>query len=285
MKNNQPLVSIGMPVYDRLEPTRRAINSILNQSYKNLEIIISNDCSPLPDMYKMLDEFAAKDPRIKLFHQKVDLQCYGNYYFVQHQATGKYFMYGQDDDWWDEDYIKKLVDNLEKNTDNAFALAHSFYVTPDGKKWQEFRFDNQNVISFIFGEKNPFVWMGLWRTDLIRQFDYTRDEQHGKDIIIAAEVLLSYPFGYVDNTTYYKTIYHEKARKYIAADRFCHFKMYSSLLYRVATSKYVKRKYLLVVMIPAAMVGIVRLYTASLLFKLPVDHPIRNFVRRIARSF
>ena len=280
-----PLVSVGMPVYNRLDQTRRAINSILNQSYKNLEIIISNDCSPIPEMYKMLDEFAAKDKRIKLIHQPEDLGCYGNYYFVQHHATGEYFMYAQDDDWWNSDYIEKLVINLENNPQNAFALSHSFYVETNGKLWHDFRFDNQNILSFIFGEKNPFVWMSLWRTKELRKFDYTKDEQHGKDIIIAAEALMSYPFGYVDETYYYKTIYHDKAMQYIKSDTFCHFKMYGSLLYRVVTSKYAKRKYLIVIMIPAAVVGIVRLYTAYLLFKLPVDHPIRNFVRKIARSF
>ena len=270
-----------MPVYDRLEPTRRAINSILNQSYKNLEIIISNDCSPQPEMYKMLDEFAAKDPRIKLFHQKVDLQCYGNYYFVQQQATGKYFMYGQDDDWWDEDYIEKLVNNLEKNPDNAFALAHSFYVAPDGKKWQEFCFDKQNIISFIFGEKNPFILMGMWRTDILSGINQTKEYRPGEDIIIGAEAILSYSFGYVNNTTYYKTIYHDKSRKYILKDRFYPLKIYSYMLYRIFMSKHIKQKRLLIIIVPLSIVGIIRLYVAAFLFKLSTNNPIRCLIRRI----
>jgi glycosyltransferase involved in cell wall biosynthesis len=194
-----PLVSVGMPVYNRLEPTRRSIESILNQTYKNLEIIISNDCSPNPEMYKMLDAYALNDSRIRLFHQPVDLQCYGNYWFVQKTATGKYFMYAQDDDWWDSEFIERLVNILEANPDFIFALSRSMYVDDKGNDFQEFAFNNQSLIAFIFGEKAPFVWMGLWRNDKMRQFEYTSDEVHGKDLIIAAEVLLSGPLGMMIN--------------------------------------------------------------------------------------
>jgi glycosyltransferase involved in cell wall biosynthesis len=276
-----PLVSVGMPVYNRLPQTKRAIESILNQTYKNLEIIISNDCSPNPEMYKMLDEYASKDSRIRLFHQPIDLECYGNYWFVQKTATGKYFMYGQDDDWWEPEFIELLVDNLEKNPENAFALSRSRYVDEDGKLWQEFRFDDQGTISFIYGEKSPFVWMGVWRLDRLREFDYTGADVHGKDIIVAAESLLSYPFGYVDKLLYSKTLYHEKAQKYVKDKPWCHFEMYGNLLYRVAISKHVKNRGWLVILIPASCVAIVRLYAAQVLFLLPIDHPIRKAVRKV----
>ena len=117
----EPLVSVGLPCYNRPEMLRRAIECILNQTYKNLEIIISNDASPNPAVKPMLDEFAARDSRIRLYHQPVDLECYGNYYFVQQQATGPYFMYAQDDDWWEPEFVELLVDNLENHPENAFV--------------------------------------------------------------------------------------------------------------------------------------------------------------------
>jgi glycosyltransferase involved in cell wall biosynthesis len=280
-----PLVSVGMPVYNRLESTRRAIECILNQTYKNLEIIRSNDASPNPEMYEMLDEYAAKDSRIVLYHQPVDLQCYGNYAFVQYVSTGEFFMYAQDDDIWDPEFIELLLETLVKNPERAFALSASKYIDADGKDWQEFRFNNQSGMRFIFGEKAPFVWMGLWRNELMRQFDYTFDEAHGKDIIIAAEVLLSYPYGYVDKMMYSKTIYHDKAMKYITSNPLCHIQMYSSMIHRIATSKYVKNKSILVVMIPLAVIATIRNYMAMLVLAIPVEHPIRGAARRVYRIF
>jgi len=278
---DQPLVSVGMPCYDRPAMLRRAIECILNQTYRNIEFIISNDASPNPEIYKMLDEYAAKDKRIRLFHQPVDLQVYGNYYFVQQQATGKYFFYAQDDDIWEPQFIELLVENLEQHPENAFAICESRYIEVDGKEWQRLKFDNQSLATFIYGEKAPFVWMGLWRTELLRQFDYTDKDEHGKDIIIAAEALMSYPFGYVDKLLYSKTLYHDKARKYIEAKWYCHFQMYGTLLYRIAISKYAKKKWRLVYLTPLACFALARLYAAQILFLLPVNHPIRKAVRGI----
>lgn len=280
----QPLVSVGLPCYNRPESLRRSIECILNQTYKNIEFIISNDASPNPLIKPMLDEFAMKDNRIRLFHQKTDLKCYGNYFFVQQQATGKYFMYMQDDDIWEPDAIELMVGNLERNPENAVVLARSQYIDEQGKMWQEFRFDNQNLITFIFGEKAPFVWMGLWRTELLQLFDWTEAETHGKDIIVGTEALLSYPFGYVDKLLYYKTLYHDKALQYVTDKPFCHFELYGTMLYRIAVSKHVKHKSWLIILVPAACLGIVRMYLAAALFTLPLDHWFRRYVRKVMRG-
>ena len=285
MVKTNPLVSIGIPVYNRLPQTRRAIECILNQTYKNLEIIISNDCSPNPEMYTMLDEYAAKDKRIKLTHQPVDLEIYGNYHFVQAEATGKYFMYGQDDDWWSPDCIELLVNDLESHPDQMVSMPTSKFMEESGAEWATFKFNDMNIVRFIYGEKCPFIWMGMWKTDLLRQFDYSDKEEPGKDIIISAEALLSYPIGYVEKAVYYKTIYHGKAQKYIKDKPFCHFTMYGIMLYRIAISKHAKRKYLLLILAPMSLVAIVRLYSAYLLFKLPLNHPVRRTVRKVVGIF
>jgi glycosyltransferase involved in cell wall biosynthesis len=278
-----PLVSVGLPCYNRPESLKRAIECILNQTYTNLEIIISNDASPNPVIKPMLDEYAKRDQHIRLFHQPVDLQCYGNYDFVLSQATGEYFMYAQDDDLWEPDCIELLVRELIHNQEYAFAVSTSQYIEENGNPWQVFTFNNKNILSLIFGERAPFIWMGLWRTQILKQFDYPIGEVHGKDIIIAAEALLSCPFGYVDKLLYSKTLYHNKAIEFIEKKPFCHFEMYGTLLSRIATSKYVKNKSWLIVLIPISCAAIVKMYLAAVLFKLPLNHPIRKCVRSIVR--
>lgn len=284
MMTEQPLVSIGLPCYNRPESLKKAIECILNQTYTNLELIISNDASPNPAVKPMLDEFAKRDQRIRLYHQPIDLQVYGNYYFVQEQATGKYFMYMQDDDLWEPESIELLVQNLEQNPQNEFVIAKSEYIDEQGKSWQIFDFTNQNKLTFIFGEKAPFVWMGLWRIDKLRNFDYDGKEVHGKDIIVAAEAIISYPYGYIDKLLYHKTLYHEKASDYINAKPFCHFTMYGNMLKEIATNPHVKNRGWLLILIPASCVGIIRMYSAYLLFQLPVDHWFRSFIRKVYRA-
>ncbi len=280
----EPLVSVGLPCYNRPEMLKRAIDCMLNQTYKNIELLISNDCSPNPEVYRLLDEYAAKDSRIRLWHQPVDLEVYGNYYFVQSHATGTYFMYLQDDDWWEPDSIELMVKDLEAHPDNALSIGRCCYDDVTGKKWWEFDFEPQNIIRFIYGEKIAFLWMGLWRLDIMRQFDNAPEYIYGKDIIICAETVLSYPFSYVDKLLYHKTIYHDKETKNMLADPFCYFRMYGRLLKNIAFSKYVKRKWLLVFLVPAAVAGLVRVYSAKLLFALPLNHPIRRGVRQLLRG-
>jgi glycosyltransferase involved in cell wall biosynthesis len=280
----QPLVSVGLPCYNRPEMLKRAIESIINQTYKNLEIIISNDASPNPYIYEMLDAYAAQDSRIRLFHQKTDLQVYGNYWFVNKEATGKYFMYMQDDDYWELDAIQLMVAELETHPDSMLAIGKSAYVEVNGDIWKAFDFRYNNIVTFIFGERIAFLWMALWRRDILKQFDYTSDDVYGKDIIIMAEAVLSCPFSYIDKLLYYKTIYHEKEKKNVIEDPFCYFRMYGTMLSRIAASKYVKNKWILVVLVPVTALGLVRVYSAKLLFMLPVDHPIRTGVRKIYRA-
>ncbi len=273
----QPLVSIGMPCYNRLEQLRKAIDSILTQTYTNLEVIISNDASPNPEIYKMLDEYALRDQRIRLFHQPVDLGCYGNYYFVQQQATGKYFMYAQDDDTWQEDCIEKLVKNLEANPDNMMAISAVRYVGSEGV-YATYRFYKENIISLITGEKIAFLWMGLWNTERLRLFDRDSDDIHGKDIIIGAEAVLSMPYGYVDQILYNKTLYYDKALKYVKDNPICLLQMYKHLIYRTINSEHIptKNKLKLIVIIPAFGARVAMMYLVLPFYLLRFYNTVRS---------
>ena len=76
------LVSIAMPIYNRPIEMKRALDSILNQSYSNFELIISNDNSPNPEIDKIVREYAELDNRIKYFKQESSLRTVENYLFV-----------------------------------------------------------------------------------------------------------------------------------------------------------------------------------------------------------
>ena len=66
--NSQELVSIIVPVYNTESYLEKCLNSILNQTYKNIEVIIIDDGST-DNSYKILQEFQNKDKRIILLHQ------------------------------------------------------------------------------------------------------------------------------------------------------------------------------------------------------------------------
>ena len=87
---NMPLVTVGMTTYNRPESFQKALDGVINQTYKNLEIIISEDCSPCEKTKSLLREYEKKDSRIKYISQKINLGPPANIHFVLTQATGEY---------------------------------------------------------------------------------------------------------------------------------------------------------------------------------------------------
>jgi glycosyltransferase involved in cell wall biosynthesis len=273
----EPLVSVGMPCYNRLEQLRTAIECIRNQTYKNLEIIISNDASPNPAIYPMLDELAAQDTRIRLFHQPKDLGCYGNYYFVLQQATGKYFMYAQDDDTWEPDCIELLVKALESHPESGMAIPTVEYVCSN-QHYASYQPVKRNLIFLITGEKIAFFWMGVWRTDVLRQFDYDGEDIHGKDIIISSEAVLAVPYEHVDKILYHKTLYPNKARQYVEDNPLCLLQMYKHFILRTTQSEYIplENKLKLFVIIPSFGLRVVMMYLVQPFYYLGFYNRLRS---------
>ena len=107
----KPLVSIGMPVKNGfLNKTEKdinlekALNSVLNQSYTNLEIIISNNVST-DETNLFLEKISKIDKRIKIYNQISQIPGSGNFLFVLSKATGKYFKWNCADDIISPDFI------------------------------------------------------------------------------------------------------------------------------------------------------------------------------------
>ncbi len=106
----EPLISVIVPVYKVELYLQRCIDSIIHQTYHNLEIILVDDGSP-DNCGKICDEYAAKDRRIKAIHKKngglSDARNAGI-----NQVTGDYITFVDSDDWVHNRYIEILLDNL-----------------------------------------------------------------------------------------------------------------------------------------------------------------------------
>jgi len=114
--DNQPLVSVGIPTYNRPDGLRRTLEHITAQTYKNLEIIISDNCSPGDEVEKVIHEFSSVDPRIQYHRQPENIGLSRNFGFVLRQAVGEYFMWAADDDEWDPSYIEICLGLFDKDT-------------------------------------------------------------------------------------------------------------------------------------------------------------------------
>ena len=111
----QPLVSVGLPVYDHPEFLRLALESLTGQTYRNIEVIVSDDCSPGDGTRRVVEEFAARDHRIHYSRQEKNIGAQANHFLVFEKAAGELFFWASEDDEWDERFIEQGVHALQDN--------------------------------------------------------------------------------------------------------------------------------------------------------------------------
>jgi glycosyltransferase involved in cell wall biosynthesis len=109
---NTPAVSVVVAVYNAEPYLNRCMDSLLNQTLADIEILLINDGST--DISGTLcDEYAQKDPRVKVFHRTNHGLSATRQFGLDH-ATGTYITHADPDDWLDLDMLEKMYQAAEK---------------------------------------------------------------------------------------------------------------------------------------------------------------------------
>jgi glycosyltransferase involved in cell wall biosynthesis len=116
MAAKDPLVSVVIPVYNCERYLEVALDSIINQTYKNLEVIVIDDGSK-DKSWKIMQAFAKKDKRVHAFRNKENLKIVGTLNFGVAQSKGKYIARMDGDDRRELDSIEKQVIFMESHPD------------------------------------------------------------------------------------------------------------------------------------------------------------------------
>jgi len=126
-----PLVSVILTTYGRNVLTEVAIDSILNQTHRNLELIIVDDCSE-DDNFEHLQKTALKDSRMKVIQTKVNGGTYLAKNLGMGTAVGEYVTFMDSDDWTHPQRLEFQVSAMEEKPE-LMAVAHSYFrVDEDG---------------------------------------------------------------------------------------------------------------------------------------------------------
>lgn len=174
MKKNE-LISIIIPVYNSEKYINKCINSIINQSYKNIEIILINDGST-DKSGEICDYYSRVDSRIIVKHKKNEGATIARNIGLKN-SNGKYVTFVDSDDWIDKDYILNMVNIIiDKNCDLVICNNKEVYITKEEIKYIDRKLDFKGKINiceklepnlFINGLVHP-CWGKLYRMDLIK---------------------------------------------------------------------------------------------------------------------
>lgn len=109
--NDLPLISILIPVYNTQKYVKSCLLSILNQTYKNIEVIVVDDGST-DDSLKVINEVAATDSRIKVFHKENEKNIAKVRNFSLSKMSGQYFTFIDSDDYINKNHILNLYTSM-----------------------------------------------------------------------------------------------------------------------------------------------------------------------------
>jgi glycosyltransferase involved in cell wall biosynthesis len=128
------VVTIGMPVRNGGEQVRVAIESLLAQTHKHIRIVISDNCST-DDTFRIISEYAAKDSRVEVFRQPVNVGHFGNFRFVLMKTESPFYMWACHDDVWAPDFVAKNLASLAANPSAVASISQVTMMMEDGTRF------------------------------------------------------------------------------------------------------------------------------------------------------
>ena len=166
------MISIIVPVYNSEKYLRKCLDSLINQSYENIEVLCVNDGST-DNSHIILDEYAQKDSRVKIFLQKNSGPAVARNKALE-ESNGQYIMFCDSDDWYEADMCKKMLDAV-KETDADLVSCDCNIISDietQRTKDTEHYFSNkilglQKVSSALISNINYALWLKLFKKDII----------------------------------------------------------------------------------------------------------------------
>ena len=174
--SNKPLISVIIPVYNVQEYLQQCLCSILNQTYRNIEIILIDDGSK-DSSASICDEFTKKDERITVFHEENQGQGAARNYGVM-RSHGKYIAFIDSDDYVSEEYIERLYNLLkEKNVEIACCDGYKFEnkVSINNHIQNYVKvYETQEALENLLyqGNLTNSPWCKLIKADIVRSFPF-----------------------------------------------------------------------------------------------------------------
>ena len=163
-------VSLVVAIYKSEKFLPKLLNSIINQTYTNLEIILVDDGSP-DNSGTICDDYGKIDSRIKVVHKKNGGTCEARNIGLQN-VTGEYVAIIDGDDWLETDFVEYLL-SIALETNSDMVLSDKIFTTRDRKQTVDDKIEiwtsEQAAIAIIYPKMEIGPWNKLYRTELLRK--------------------------------------------------------------------------------------------------------------------
>lgn len=178
---NVPLVSIILPTYNGSRFIRKSLDSCLQQTYSNIELIIVNDCST-DETPEIIEEYASRDPRVKVIHNQANQKLPASLNIGFAAATGFYYTWTSDDNFYAPEAIARMANILAQQPEYDLVYANYYKIDDDDRVIgvSEFNDINESTVN----------WEGCGACFLYKAAVHTRNKGYN----ISAFLIEDYDF-------------------------------------------------------------------------------------------
>ena len=210
-------VSVIVPVFNAEAYLRECLDSIINQTYTNLDIILVNDGST-DRSAAICEEYATRDNRVRVYHKKLGGNGVGaTRNTALSLVTGDYILFVDNDDWLEHTHIELLYEALQKyNADIAVAnftefieerSAYAFHLREDDfyeavytpEEWFKYQYDGHFSLSQCF----TVPWSKLYKVRIFDNVVYPENEKVEDDYTTWKLYLAADKIAYQNRALYY----------------------------------------------------------------------------------
>ena len=183
LEQSNPLVTVYIPTFNRVELLKRAVESVRQQTYQNLEIIIVDDCST-DGTHEYLKDISNKDSRIRFFlKEKNSGACVSRNIAIEN-AKGEYITGLDDDDYFLEERIAKFIKKIYQLKKYKFLVSRYYYNVNDGnlkksllERIKPKRVSRKDILSNNYIGNQIFI-----KTDYLKKNKFNSDMRSWQDL-------------------------------------------------------------------------------------------------------
>lgn len=183
-------VSILIAVYNAEKTIERCLNAIINQAFKDFEVICVDDGSS-DNSLRLLESFAQKDSRIKVYHQENHGVAAARNNAMS-KACGEYIMFCDADDWYEPDMVEEMVKTIkEQNVDvvmcdaDVIDLANGALQTEDNINYNRLKYIGfQKITTKFVRDTNVILWNKIFKNELIKKYNITYPLKYEHDDMV-----------------------------------------------------------------------------------------------------
>lgn len=201
---DSPLVSLLSPCYNVEKFLPQCLDSIISQTYSNLQIVLIDDGSK-DDTWRVMQDYAGKDNRIEIYHQENQGVAATRNHLLD-KVKGDYVLFVDSDDWIEPDMVEFLVGKALTNNIEMVVCGNVINDTPPASEYNEELWSQDKVVKEFLRHVsiNGSLWNKLTKVNLLHNVKFHCGISYGEDALFCWELLQNTKSILVTN----KQLYH-----------------------------------------------------------------------------